>query len=488
MFKINLTKNLGTKTRMNLGISLFAMLLVLALAYTAFHFEKKRLIHQLDVRTNAYLSGLNTIGNIILDQYGEEDAVLIHDKLLHYLTKDRFLESSYFFMYHSDTNLIVHPKPAYLINDIQIAADLLSKSLENTCNEYVLDNTNTKEKALFYYQNMGKGYHVIGKLDKEEAYAEIRSMIKTIFSFTPVVFILFFLVVLFLNNSFVKQVKEGVQFAQQILKGDLTAKLTVRRHDEIGDLAEALNAMASKLKNVINSINFISENNNLESVQISKGAQTVASGANEQASTIEELAASLEEISSSIQSVTESASNANDITKEVAKVIVGIGKLSQDNNTSILEISQKIQIISDIAFQSNMLALNAAVEAARAGDNGKGFSVVADEVRKLAERSKKAADDIGETANRTLETTNIANKLLQKLIPEVQQTSEYMADIATASSEQGQNLEQVNLSIQEINETSQQSSVSAEELAKGAIVLTERTKGFDTLMHFFKTK
>ncbi len=487
MFKINVTKSLGTKTRMNLGISLFAMILVLALAFSAFHFEKKRIIRQVDLRTNAHLSGLNIIGNIVLDQSGETDVVHVRDKILDYFTKDQFVRSSYFFLYNSNTNLIVHPNPAYLKKDIQIAANLLNSSLENTCNEYVVDYKKTKEKVLFYYQNMGKGYHVIGKLNKEEAYADINHMKITIFWFLPVVFILFFFVVSLLNSFLVKPIKKGVQFAHQILQGDLTAELTIRRNDEVGYLADALNAMVTKLKHVVSSINYISENNNHESVKISEGASAVASGANQQAVTIEELASSLGEIASSVQNVTERASFVNNITKEVTKVIVGVGKLSQENTTSILKISEKIKIISDIAFQTNILALNAAVEAARAGENGKGFSAVADEVRKLAEQSKQAAHDIGKTANSALDTTNQAGKLLQKLIPEVQQTSEYMAEIVTTASVQLLHIEQVNLSVQEVGETSQRSSVSAEELANGANVLKVRTNSFEILMHFFKT-
>ncbi len=482
LFIINITKNLGAKTRINLGVSLFAMILVLALALTAFHFEKKRIIRQVDLRTSAHLSGLNIIGNIILDQSGEKD---IHDKILDYFTKDQFIGSSYFFLYNSKINRIVHPYPAYIQKDILITKDLISNSLENTCNAYIADDEKTK--ALFYYQNMGKGYYVIGKLNKAEAYADINRAKTAIFSFVPLVFLFFFFVILQLNSFLVKPVKKGVLFAHRILEGDLTAELTIRRNDEVGQLADALNAMATKLKDMVNSINYISENNNDESIKISEGASAVASGAIQQASTIEELAASLEGIATSVQNVTESASFANNITKDVTKVIVGIGKLSQENNTSILKISEKIQIISDIAFQTNILALNAAVEAARAGEKGKGFSAVADEVRNLAEQSKQAAHDIGETANSAYHTSNKAAKLLQNLIPEVQETSANMADIITKASVQLQYIEQVNLSVQEIGETSQRNSVSAEELTKGANVLTERTNSFDTLMRFFIT-
>lgn len=473
---------------MNLAISLSAMVLVFMLAFTAYVFERKRIITQTDLRVTEYLSGLNTISTIVLNQLEKDDLTLTSEKLSPYFTKGKFIGSGYFFFYSDKNKISITPNPISLQKDLQIAKELIRTSLQNTRTEYDVNEGNIDGKAFYYYQKVSDGYYVIGKLYKVEAYAPIKEMIITMITFSPFVFSFFFLIILYFSNALVKPIKQGVWFAQEIFKGDLTASLNVKRDDEIGQLANALNTMAVKLKDIVKSISDASGEISQGSSQISEGSQVLASGANEQASTIEELASSLEEITSSVQQVTESASNANSISNEVAKAIVGIGNTANASNSAIKQISEKIRVISDIALQTNILALNAAVEAARAGEYGKGFSVVADEVRKLAEGSKQAADDINDTSSKTLETTNRANQLLQKLIPEVQQTAEYITEIVATATEQLRNIEQVNTSVQGLNEMSQQNSMSAEKLTAGAAALDERAKGFETLMRFFRTK
>ena len=114
----------------------------------------------------------------------------------------------------------------------------------------------------------------------------------------------------------------------------------------------------------------------------------------------------MEEMAVNIQQNTDNAQEAEKISKKVSDGVQKVGSASQESLLSIRDISEKINIINDIAFQTNILALNAAVEAARAGEHGKGFAVVAAEVRKLAERSKLAADEIITLSSKSVQVTD----------------------------------------------------------------------------------
>ncbi|WP_462319412.1 methyl-accepting chemotaxis protein, partial [Marinilabilia sp.] len=197
-----------------------------------------------------------------------------------------------------------------------------------------------------------------------------------------------------LYSTIVKPLSKGVSFAQAFGKGDLTARVDVSQDDEIGILANELGSMAQNLKNTVVTI----KKNALDLVHNSKdlrdSSQQLSRGSADQAASAEEVSTSIEEMVANIDQNTDNAIQTEKITVETANEVNVANELSAEAVKAMEDISERITIISDIAFQTNILALNAAVEAARAGEHGRGFSVVAAEVRKLAEKSKVAADDI----------------------------------------------------------------------------------------------
>ena len=218
------------------------------------------------------------------------------------------------------------------------------------------------------------------------------------------------------------------------------------------------------------------------SSQVSSASQSLAEGASEQAASIEETSSSLEEMASMTRQNADNATQANTLMREANKVAQEAGKAMSDLDGSMSEITtaseetQKIiKTIDEIAFQTNLLALNAAVEAARAGEAGAGFAVVADEVRNLALRAAEAAKNtaglIENTVGRIGEGSELVthtNRSFSDMVEKVARVGELVDEIAAASNEQAQGIDQVNKAVAEMDKVVQQNAANAEESASAS--------------------
>jgi methyl-accepting chemotaxis protein len=215
--------------------------------------------------------------------------------------------------------------------------------------------------------------------------------------------------------------------------------------------------------------------------------QQLSHSASVQAASVEEISSAMEEMASNIQQNAENARQTEIISENALQGIRVTGESSGKSLDSVRSITDKIGVVNDIAFQTNILALNAAVEAARAGEHGRGFAVVAAEVRKLAEKSRVAAEEIVSISVKSKDLSETAGEAMKKLLPEVQRTTDLVREIVLSSTEQQSGAEQVNSSIQQLNEIAQQNATASEELAASAEDLNLRASNLIEVVSFFRT-
>ncbi len=219
---------------------------------------------------------------------------------------------------------------------------------------------------------------------------------------------------------------------------------------------------------------------------MSSSSQMLSEGANEQAASLEEISSTMEEITSNIE---QNAHNAKVTSQISSKAQVGIREVAVISGNALdanKDIASKINMVTEIAMQTNILALNAAVEAARAGEQGKGFAVVAAEVRKLAERSRQVSEEIVHLTKDNFNLAMSAGTKMQETMPEIEQTGNLVQEIAASSIEQNNGVGQVNMAIQELNSVTQQSASTSEELASSSEELAAQAETLNNLVDFFK--
>ena len=218
------------------------------------------------------------------------------------------------------------------------------------------------------------------------------------------------------------------------------------------------------------------------SSQVSSASQSLAEGASEQAASIEETSSSLEEMSSMTRQNADNASTADGLMKEAKGMVerangsmTELTQSMEDISKASDETSKIIKTIDEIAFQTNLLALNAAVEAARAGEAGAGFAVVANEVRNLAMRAAEAAKNTSVLIEGTVKKVREGSELVERTggaFAEVSRSAAKVADlvaeIAAASSEQAQGIDQINKAVAEMDKVTQQTAANAEESASAS--------------------
>jgi len=287
---------------------------------------------------------------------------------------------------------------------------------------------------------------------------------------------------------------------RQLTEGNLTYRVTESFPNEYESLRADFNGAMSKLQETLKSIVSNAEAVRTGTAEIADASDDLSRRTEQQAAALEETTAALSEITTTVAKTAASAQKARDAVTSargeaehsgdiVGQAIGAMGQIEQ----SAKKVAQIIGVIDEIAFQTNLLALNAGVEAARAGDAGRGFAVVASEVRALAQRSAEAAKEIKALILASSQQVDGGAKLvaetghaLARIVTRVNEINTLVADIANGAEQQSTGISQINVAIQEMDQSTQKNAAMVEEstaevhaLAKEADAMAELMAQFD---------
>ncbi|HEY8879628.1 MAG TPA: methyl-accepting chemotaxis protein [Roseateles sp.] len=303
-----------------------------------------------------------------------------------------------------------------------------------------------------------------------------------------------------ISRSIIGPLVAAKRFAERMAGGDLSRAPEVSGTDESAEMMQALAAMQKSLSEIVGQVRESAESIQVASSEVASGNMDLSQRTEQTASNLQQASSSMTQLTGTVSQSADSAMTAKQLAgaaaetagrggEVVSRVVSTMGEI---NNAS-RKIADIIGTIDGIAFQTNILALNAAVEAARAGEQGRGFAVVAGEVRSLAQRSAEAAREIkaliGASVERVEAGTHLVNDAgttMTDIVGSVQRVTDIIGEISAAAVEQSQGIAQVNGTVTELDQMTQQNAALVEESAAAAQSLKEQAVRLAGLVSSFK--
>ena len=292
--------------------------------------------------------------------------------------------------------------------------------------------------------------------------------------------------IIFISNKIGGSIKEGVEFTKLVSEGNLDIQINVGGTKEVSNLADHLSIMVAKFKEIVQKIKSNSAKLKTGGNNLLINAKQLVEGSVFQKSAVGEVSEAIADMQNNVRLSSENAEIAEKIAVKAADRMMKSTNESKEAISVMKQVAEKIMIIEEIAFQTNILALNAAVEAARAGEQGKGFSVVAAEVRKLAERSKQAAAEITELASKSVIAIENTGSGIEELVPEINRTVELVQEIFAQSRDQNSGINTLSEIIRSLNTMADENKATSDQIDDQSQAFTKMAEELNDIIEYFK--
>ena len=404
--------------------------------------------------------------------------------------------------------------PLDVINSIQkLGTPILLQNVNTLAAKHALEGKSGKE-IIKDYRNVsvlsayspldikGLNYAILSEIDEAEAFALVYSLLWIIFISSVVIITITILSTSIFTKKIMAPIINVLGMLKEIAngKGDLTKRIPVTTNDEMGELSTYFNQFVTEIEKIMSLIKESAGSIYSGSSEIKAGNEDLSRRTEQQAASLEQTAAGMEQMKSQIQNNSNNTTKARDFTekanKEVEKgtqVINDVISSMDKINGSSKEILKIIELINDIAFQTNLLSLNASIEAARAGEHGRGFAVVAVEVRKLAARADSSATDISKLINENagnitngIELVEQAGKSINVINDSINSVVKLVKDVSVASDEQLSSSMEINTAVENLNQMTQQNSALVEQTTAAVFELADKSKDLDESVSSYK--
>jgi methyl-accepting chemotaxis protein len=427
-------------------------------------------------------------------------------KIVEQILKIKLAGDGYAFLLDKTGQVLAHADQSKVMKPAKdISPELALDNLQNLAqkNELTTVEIGGKANFLLLRQVAGSDIYLALVIDKDKALAPLNQLL----IYSIVVLILILLVILPLSTWMIGRMLGDLVHVRDAMQsianggGDLSQKIEIHGEDEVAQTAQAFNQFMDQLQTMVIDVRRASDSITIGTTEIATGNMDLSGRTEQQASSLEQTVASMDELTNAVKNNAESAREANKMASNASQVAMQGGEVvdkvvltMQDISASSHKIVDIISVIEGIAFQTNILALNAAVEAARAGEQGRGFAVVASEVRTLAQRSAAAAQEIKTLIEDSVHKVSAgtalvdqAGKSMVDIVQAVQQVSQIIGEITTASSEQSDGIQQVNQALAHMDEATQQNAALVEQAAAAAGSLEEQANVLKAAMAAFRT-